>query len=218
MTQLNQPIGIFGGTFDPIHFGHLRAALELTQTLPLAKIRFIPCQTPVHKASTQASVNDRLAMLHLAIDEENTFDCDEIELNRTSPSYMFDTLVSLHQQLPMTPLCLILGTDAFHQLPKWYRWQELIEYCHFIIMGRPNYRSEFNHNTALQHVFEQHKIDDNALLTQNTFGSILVHKVSQLEISSTLIRQLIQQGQSPRYLLPQSVLNYINEHQLYRHK
>jgi nicotinate-nucleotide adenylyltransferase len=214
--SLEAPIGIFGGAFDPIHFGHLRSAFELLHRLPLAKIHFLPYRIPVHKANTLASTTHRLAMLRLAIQNEPAFCYDETEISRNSPSYMLDTLVSLHQQWPTTPLCVILGADAFNHLPTWHQWEKLITYCHFIVIERPNLRLKFEQNADLQKFLQQHRVDDSLFLMQNTFGSILTHRVSQLDISSTMIRQMLQQGQSPRYLLPEAVLDYIHQNQLYQ--
>ncbi|OGT06369.1 MAG: nicotinate (nicotinamide) nucleotide adenylyltransferase [Gammaproteobacteria bacterium GWF2_41_13] len=131
-----QPIGILGGTFDPIHQGHLQIALIALQQLHLQKIHFIPCFQPPHRNQPIASPNDRLAMVKLAIGNNTAFNADDREIKRGNISYTIDTLKSLRQDYPDTPLCLIIGTDAFQELQQWHHWKELIDYAHLVVMYR----------------------------------------------------------------------------------
>lgn len=215
-SKLNHPIapiGIFGGTFDPIHFGHLRPALELLERLSLAEIRFIPCRYPPHRQAPIASPEQRLAMLQLAITGEPGFMVDERELTRLGPSYMVDTLASLRAEKGSVPLCLILGTDAFRGLPKWHRWVELIELAHFLVVKRPG--EPLPQEGELRHLLDERCICNPAQLEQQSAGFILPLELTQLEISATRIRTLIRAGWSARYLLPDAVWNYIQMKRLY---
>ena len=207
------PIGIFGGTFDPIHFGHLRPALELLEQLSLAEIRFIPSRYPPHRQAPLASPEQRLAMLQLAISGEPGFIVDERELTRSGPSYMVDTLISLRAEKGNVPLCLILGTDAFRGLPKWHRWLELIDLAHFLVIKRPG--EPLPQVGELGHFLEERGICDPAQLRQQPMGFILPLEVTQLGISATQIRTLIGAGRSARYLLPEAIWNYIQKGDLY---
>ena len=125
MHHLQSAIGILGGTFDPIHFGHLRTALELHQALDLKEVRLIPCYQPVHRKSPIATPEQRLAMVKRAIEFEPALQVDDCEIRRKGPSYTIDTLTFLHEQFPNTPLCLIMGIDAITKFPSWHRWEDL---------------------------------------------------------------------------------------------
>lgn len=133
-------IGLLGGTFDPIHFGHLRPALELYETLDLEQLRIIPCGTPPHRDPPCANGEQRLAMLRLALAGQPGLVIDPRELQRPGPSYMVDTLISLREELGDVPLALIIGMDAFHGLERWHRWRELVDLCHLIVIHRPGWQ------------------------------------------------------------------------------
>lgn len=207
-------IGLLGGTFDPVHNGHLRMALELYQQLQLDEVRFIPCQQPVIDKSAQVSAEHRLAMLQLGIQQQTGFKIDTRELNRSTPSYSIDTLISLRTELEDAALCFIIGSDSLINLPRWHRWQELINYAHLIIIPRPD------HNVPstgiLAEFIKHHQITDPVLLKEKTAGFLYVAPFTPLMISSTYIRQQIQTNLSPRYLLPDEVLSYIKQNNLYR--
>lgn len=213
MVNINKPIAILGGTFDPVHFGHLRLALEVQQQLAIQEIRFIPCQKPVLDKTASATSAQRLAMLQLAIANQPGFKIDERELQRPTPSYMVDTLLSLRQDITDQPLCLILGSDAFENLPRWHRWQELLNLTHLIIVTRPEHI--FTLSEPLASLLQQHKIANPALLASQPQGFIYQLAITPLAISSTYIRQQITNQMSPRYLLPESVLDYIKQKKLY---
>jgi nicotinate-nucleotide adenylyltransferase len=206
-------IGILGGTFDPVHFGHLRTALELYQTLPLNEIRFIPCGQPPHRHLPYASTGQRLAMLRLAIQDQQGFHVDERELRRQGPSYMVDTLSSLRSEFPEMPLCLIVGLDVFGEFDKWHRWLEIPEIAHIVIVQRP--ASVIVNEGQVFELLENRRVDEPAQLLQQPAGSILLWPVRQLDISSTDIRSMIAADKSPRYLLPEQVYGYIQSEGLY---
>ena len=207
-------IGLFGGTFDPVHFGHLRPALEVQQALELNEVRFIPAGQPPHREVPHATASQRLSMLQAAIEGQPGFVVDEREIRREGPSYMVDTLVSLREELDQVPLCLILGYDAFLGLPGWHQWQQLIGLCHLVITHRPGW----NHGDlgeTLQSLVQQHEMTSEKMLEQAAGGLVFI-PVTQLDISATDIREQIRAGQDIRYLLPDLVYEMIKEQQLYR--
>ena len=206
-------IGLLGGTFDPIHNGHLRIALELYQQLQLNEVRFIPCQQPVIDKSAQANAEHRLQMLQLALNQQPGFIIDNRELQRSSPSYTIDTLISLRAELENTTLCFIIGSDSLTNLPRWHRWQELINYAHLIIIPRPNYN--LPNTGVLTEFIKQHQTTDPTLLKEKPTGLLYIAPFTPLTISSTYIRQQIQTNLSPRYLLPDPVLQYIQINNVY---
>lgn len=213
MTITN-PIGILGGTFDPIHYGHLRMALELQQQLNLQEVRFIPCREPVHKKTVHATLEQRLHMLHLALAKQPKFLLDEREIKRTTPSYMVPTLESLQKDLGTAPLCLIMGIDAFAGLQSWYRWQEIFNLCHIIAIQRPDF--SIPNSSDIAAILQKRQITDPQYLQKKTHGSVLLMKTTLLQISASEIRHQIANQKNPRYLLPDAVLEYIQEQKIYR--
>ena len=214
---LPAPIGVFGGTFDPIHFGHLRPALDLLEQLSLQRLHLIPCAVPPHRGEPHASAAQRLAMLELAVAGQPGFVVDERELRRSGPSYMVDTLASLRAEVGETPLCLILGVDAFLGLPGWHRWQRLLELAHIVVTHRPGWQlDETSMPQALRQAVQEHWLADGAALRAQSAGGVLLQSVTQLDISATDIRERIAAGYSANYLLPVTVWQYIQEQDLYR--
>lgn len=213
MHSLQQAIGLLGGTFDPIHFGHLRTALELHQALDLAEVRLIPCYQPVHRKLPVASPEHRLAMVRCAIADEPALKVEECEIQRKGPSYMIETLEELNRQMPTTPLCLIMGIDALLGFPSWHRWQSILELAHLVIAHRPQY--QLPKNGIVADLLKQRLKSDPATLQTQLAGNIVLHPVTPLEISATDIRRQISAGRNPRYLLPDSVYHYIQQHGVY---
>jgi len=211
---LQKPIGLMGGTFDPIHFGHLRTAIELYQQLNLAEVKFIPCYQPVHRQLPVATPEDRLAMVSHAIKDEPAFSVNECEIQRKGPSYSIDTIQLLKKNLPSTPLCLIMGIDAFTGFHTWHRWEEILTHVHLIIAHRPHY--QLPTTGIIAELLAQRFKTDASALSDSLAGNIVVRPVTLLEISATDIRQQIHQEQSCRYLLPDSVYTYIKQHRVYR--
>jgi nicotinate-nucleotide adenylyltransferase len=213
MTE-SRAIGIFGGTFDPVHFGHLRAATEAAEKLPLEQFRLLPAGSPPHRSSTFASAEHRLAMLSLATAAYPELVVDDREIRRCGESYMVDTLVEIRAEAGDSPLVLMVGQDAVNQLDSWHEWRRLFDLAHLVVMRRPG--SRHHYSGELFEVLQPRMTEDPDFLTQSPAGMVLPLEVTQLEISSTGIRQLFKTGKSPRFLLPESVINYIYEHGLYQ--
>ena len=213
MPHLEGMIGIFGGTFDPIHFGHLRTALEVYQEMGLDEVRLIPCRQPPHRGSPQASAGQRLAMLEAAIQRQPGLVVDQRELHREGPSSTVMTLSSLREELADTPLCLIIGKDAFAALHTWWHWREILELAHIVVVERPGHETELGGEEA--RLLEQRGTDTPQALRRKPAGYIAVQPVTPLEISATSIRTMLGQGKSPRYLLPDVVLDIIDTEGLY---
>jgi len=213
-----QSIGILGGTFNPIHFGHLRIAEEIAENLNLDEMRFIPSANPPHKPAPQISAQHRAAMVQLAIKNNSKFLCDARELSRTGASYTIDTLTNLREEFGnQLSLSLIIGTDAFMHLDTWHRWQEIIQFAHIILVKRPEPETPQKPlSSSLEHFLRDHYTEDAALINQHPAGFISMQSVTALAISSTDIRERLNNKKSARYLLPQNVLEYIENHQLYR--
>lgn len=215
MANTTRAIGVFGGTFDPIHIGHLRIALEVLEALRLAEIRFIPSRTPPHRGTPAASAAQRLEMIKLALAGQAGFVADDREVRRVGPSYTADTLAELRVAWPVAPLCLLLGLDAFRDLHHWQRWQVLPELAHLVIVHRPGAET-FPLPAVLQELVAQRRSQDPADLARHPAGRIVFQAVTQLDISATAIRATIAAGRSPRYLVPDAVQAYIERERLYR--
>jgi nicotinate-nucleotide adenylyltransferase len=202
-------IGIFGGTFDPIHFGHLRTALDVQQALELEEVRFIPLRDPPHRDPPKTRPELRLEMLNAAIADQPGFRVDDRELMRADKSYTVRTLRSLRTELGNEPaLCLIVGSDAFRGFPDWYRPEEILQLAHIVVMQRPG--------DPPPDLYPERLAADPQLLSAAPAGRIWPQPVTQLQISATRIRELLRQGRSPRYLLPEAVLDIIRREGLYR--
>ena len=209
-----KPIGIFGGTFDPIHYGHLRTAFELLQALQLAEVRFVPCGDPPHRGRVFASAEQRMGMVRAAIDGQQGFVADDRELTRAGPSYSIDTLRSLRQEFSQLPLGLIVGMDAFLGLPTWHRWEEILDIAHIVVAHRPGWKAP-DLGPLGEMISERgtHKVND---LHEDLCGRVHIHAVTQLEIASTEIRDLVAAGRDPRFLMPDAVCDAIAESACYQ--
>jgi len=207
-------IGILGGTFDPIHYGHLRTALDVQQRLALDEVRFIPCGEPPHRVAPIAEPLQRLAMVRAAIAGQDRFVADDRELRRDGPSYMVDTLSSLKNDFKDESLCLILGTDAFNGLAQWHQWQKIFDLANIVVMKRPEVDGKAKIN---KHLFSQikHRLVDADVLNKKQNGAICFIPVTQLEISATMIRQQWQQCNDIQFFLPDSVLRLIQQQNIY---
>lgn len=202
-----KPIGVFGGTFDPIHYGHLRTAFEMLQALRFESVRFIPCGDPPHRGTTFASADERLRMVQLAIQGQAGFAVDDREVRRNGPSYTIDTLLSLREEFPDRALGLIVGMDAFLGLTGWHRWDEILDAAHIIVAHRPGWKApDMGALGELITAFGTHRVDD---LHTVLNGRVHIHAVTQLEISSTEIRELVAAGRDPRFLMPDAVRDEI---------
>ena len=206
-------IGILGGTFDPVHFGHLRPALDVRQALGLDEIRLLPCHVPPHRPQPLASTQQRTLMLQAAIAGVEGFVIDEREFERDGLSYTLDTLQSLRKDLPGKTLCLQVGMDAFRGLPPWHRWHELLDYCHIVVMTRP--QAKFPEKGELAEYIHMHHARDAAMLRTQSTGLLWFQEVTQLEISATRLRALLAAGEQADFLLPAGVLDLIHIQGLY---
>lgn len=213
-----QAIGILGGTFDPIHYGHLRLAEEMLELAKLQQIRIIPAGTPPHRGAPHAPATDRSAMVRLAISDQPGFVLDEREVLRTGESYTVETLRQLRAELGNEqPLCLLMGGDAFLGLHTWHQWEQLFDLAHIIVGYRPGYTLEERIHTAAAEVQQHYRqrlcpVKD---MSRSPSGGIAELAIPRLEISATMIRERVAQRRSIRYLLPNSVANYIHQHNLY---
>jgi nicotinate-nucleotide adenylyltransferase len=207
-------IGILGGTFDPVHYGHLRSALEVKDIFGLTEVRLIPCANPPHRNQPAVNAEMRLQMLELAIKNQPGLKIDTRELDRydqyQAPSYMVDTLESLRQEFPVEPLLLFIGSDAFKHLTGWHQWQQLFDYAHIVVMTRPSFETQ-----ELDGFFKARLVKDINELAQSKAGKLCFQQITQLDISATAIRDMIARKQNPGFLLPDAVIEYIKQHRLY---
>ncbi|CAE6939047.1 MULTISPECIES: nicotinate-nucleotide adenylyltransferase [Pseudomonas] len=207
-------IGLFGGTFDPVHIGHLRSALEVAEFMGLDELRMIPSARPPHRDTPQVSPQDRLAMVAEAVAGLAPLMVDDRELKREQYSYSIDTLESFRAELaPDDQLFLLLGWDAFCGLPGWHRWQELLQHCHILVLQRPD--ADIDAPEALRDLLAARSTSDPQSLS-GPGGQISFIWQTPLAVSATLIRSLLGSGKSVRFLVPDAVLSYINTHGLYR--
>ena len=216
---MSSPIGILGGTFDPIHFGHLRLAQEVADQLRLAEVRFVPGGTPPHRAAPGASAADRLAMVRLAVAGNPLFSVDAREAASAAPGYTVDTLTALRAEAGSAQsLVLLLGADAFLELATWSRWHQLFELAHIAVAYRPGFPVDTWQTRMPQPLAAEY----NARLVHQPFavhvapaGGITVVPIAELDISATMIRDATRRGRSTRYWLPDNTYQYIQEHKLY---
>ena len=206
-------VGIFGGTFDPVHYGHLRAALEARELLKLEDFRLLPAGTPPHRSNTVGSAAHRLAMLQLAVSEYSGFRVDDREIRREGNSYMADTLREIRKETGDSPLLLIIGQDAANALDAWHEWRAIFDLAHLVIMRRPESRLAWS--GELQSEMESRLVLNPEQLAERPAGLVLALEVTQLAISSTGIRNLLLTGRSPHFLLPNAVIDYIEQNELY---
>ena len=195
-------IGIFGGSFDPIHFGHLRPALDILSTLSLDEIRFIPAGQSPLRGLPVAPAGLRLQMVQAAVAGEPRFVVDEREIRRPAPSYTVDTLAELRREFPHDLLALIVGMDAFLGLPGWHDWQRIFELAHLVVAHRPGWVWQSGGALAAMVQARRSTADK---LDGTLAGRILMQPVTQLEISSTQVRSLVSSGGDPRFLVPDAV-------------
>ncbi|MBW1706046.1 MAG: nicotinate-nucleotide adenylyltransferase [Deltaproteobacteria bacterium] len=196
-------LGILGGTFDPIHLGHLRTAEEIGQELDLEKVYLIPSASPPHKTEDPVTLFDhRLTMTRLAIVGSSLLDALDLEGRRAGPSYSIETLKELHSIFKPDPdLFFILGIDAFLEINTWKGYERLFDYAHFVIISRPGYRKE--------------KIEPFLMKSGLDIKTLTLKETTLMDISSTRIREMVQKGKSIRFLVPGAVRDYITEKGLY---
>jgi nicotinate-nucleotide adenylyltransferase len=213
------PIALLGGTFDPVHYGHLRFADEVRRTLGLAELRLVPASDPPHRAGPRASAADRLAMLRLAVAEFPGLAVDEREINRSGKSYTVLTLEELRREDAQRPLLLLLGADAFLGLPTWHRWREIFALAHIVVVARPGVALAEGLPAPLVSEWAARLVRDPAILFSTPAGAIYEAFVPPQPIAATTIRAQLATGATGRdavsQLLPRAVMAYIARHGLY---
>jgi nicotinate-nucleotide adenylyltransferase len=211
---LPRRIGVLGGTFDPVHVGHLRGALEVAELMGLDELRLTPSARPPHRDTPQVSALDRLAMVESAVAGVSPLVVDDRELKRDKPSYTIDTLELMRAEMAAEDqLFLLLGWDAFCGLPTWHRWEELLQHCHILVLQRPDADAE--PPDALRNLLAARSVSD-PLGLKGPGGQITFVWQTPLAVSATQIRHLLASGKSVRFLVPDAVLAYIDAHGLYR--
>lgn len=215
MTGQERAIGLFGGTFDPVHNGHLRVALDAYEALGLAEVRLLPARQNPLRETPGASAEQRRDLLAVAVDGERGLSVDAREITRDGPSYTVDTLAALRDEFgPRQPLALLLGGDAFTGLPGWHRWRELFDLAHVVVLQRPGYVDPLAADLA--DCVAARRTDDVEALHTRPAGRLFTWRVTQLEISATDIRERVAAGRSIRYLVPDPVNEAIHRLDLYR--
>ena len=210
-------LGILGGTFDPIHLGHLRSAEEIGQKLQLDKVYLIPSSSPPHKKmKTFTSFAHRLCMVRLAIDDSSFLDALDLEGKRPGFSYSIETLKEFHNLFSPNPeLYFILGIDAFLEVKTWKEYKRLFDYANFVVIQRPGYTNDLAYSQLIDLIDGIEKTPDSHVFKTPSGRNLIFMTPTLLDISSTRIRKLIAKGESIRFLVPESVRNYIIEKGLY---
>lgn len=206
-------LGVLGGTFDPVHHGHLRLAVEMREALGLDEVRLVPAREPPHRAAPHAAAEDRLAMLEAAVTGSSALTVDRRELDRPGPSYTVDTLASMRRELGSASLWLCLGMDAFRALDTWHRWRDLPGLAHLAVARRPGGHPP--HDGPVADLLRERRIRSPGQARGRASGAILVLDLPPLDISATRIRSLVSAGRDPRWLLPDGVLAVIRQRGLY---
>ena len=211
---MTQPVGILGGTFDPVHNGHLHLAAKFLEILNLAELRFIPLNTPPHRTAPLASAKQRLEMLKLAVENQADLKVDDCEIRRGGISYTIDTLKQLREILDETPICLLMGIENFKNLNHWHQWQSLLDYAHIVIANRPGSDNKLT-DGEMKNFMDDSITHSVEILHQQPAGLIMQLDVPMLDISSTQIRNNFQSKLNSDSLLPNKVLDFIQTHHLY---
>ena len=207
-------IAIFGGTFDPVHSGHINMALQCVKTFNLNTLYFMPCALPAHKAAPGISTQHRIGMLNAAIAPYSHFELDLRELNRTGPSYSLLSLQELRKESPTTPVLFLIGMDSFNNLDKWFEWQAITQLCHIVVYQRP--AQHCNVTGELKNYMQQSKTDEITALEQTLAGKLYFLSGETHDAASSLIRKQLKKSNKKNELLPDAVSHYIEVHQLYQ--
>lgn len=207
---------IYGGTFDPIHLGHVVPVIEACEQLGVKQLHLLPCHIPPHKEAPGIDTQHRVEMIKLVCQHQPLFHLDSRELNRQSHSYSVETLREIRAQKPNVTILFFIGMDSLASLHKWYRWKEVLNYCHLVVCARPGYDLDSEKlNPELEHYLEERICDDKNQLFKSPSGQVFVAKTSQIPVSSTEIRTKLASGEDVTDLIPDYVLSYIKQHQLY---
>lgn len=219
MKSGSNPVGIFGGTFDPIHFGHLRLAQEVAEHCGLESVRIVPAGKPPHRTEPHCPPAMRMEMVRIASSGNSLFFPDEREISKQSPCYSVETLHQMRGELGNEkPFCLMVGADAFLGLASWHNWTELFDLAHILVAQRPGFDLSSRMTEPLQSEFRARLSSEPEALRHSPSGKIVVVEITLMDISSSMIRECLSGGRSARYLLPDEVLDYIGNHGLYRER
>jgi nicotinate-nucleotide adenylyltransferase len=202
-----RPVGLFGGMFDPIHFGHLRTAHELHELLGLERLVFLPAGDPPHRAAPLADADTRLAMVRAAVAEDPRFSVDDRELRRPGPSYTILTLEEMRAERGAQPIVLVMGMDAYAGIERWHRAGELADFAHLAIARRPN--APLPKDGFAAGLLRERRCEDPARLAASPAGLVFVSENTQLDLSSSAVRAVIAAGRDPRYLMPEAARRII---------
>ena len=212
----NTSVALLGGTFNPVHFGHLKMAQEMADLLQVKQMRMLPCGIPPHREEPLVSAKQRLAMLDLALNSQSVLEADDTELNRAGPSYTIDTLKLVRHEIGQTvPLFLCLGMDVLTTLNTWHCWQQLLDYCHIAVSPRPGWSVPVPEDSEVGCWLATHRCDDLAQIKKMANGYIYFCDLMMLELSSTAIRDTIKRGENISTMTPSLVVDYIKHHHLY---
>ncbi len=209
---MTRHIGIFGGTFDPVHNGHIRCARFVLQYCQLDSVRLMPCHLPPHRATPGVSAQQRAAMVQLAIASEPGLALETLELDKPGPSYTADSLALLQQHDPAARFYFIIGMDSLCYFKSWKNWPQILQQAHLLVCQRPGYSSTDGDAPSLLQQFGQ---PDLAGLRQRTAGAIMLLPNPLTDISATAVRRQLQTGTLPAATLDPAVLNYIQTQRLY---
>ena len=207
------PVALLGGTFDPVHYGHLRCAEEVRKKLDLANLYLLPAGSPPHRDTPMASVKQRLDMLQLACLEFPHLLIDDRETRRSGPSYMADTLQEVRAEYPEAPILLLIGQDAANLFHTWFDWKRLFELAHIVILTRPGTRTEYPPELALE--IEPRSVFESQKLRKTRAGAVLRLEVEPIDVSASDIKRIIRSGQLPVMMTPAKVVEYISQNRLY---
>ena len=213
-----EPVGLLGGSFDPIHNGHLQLARDALKHLPLAEVRFLPAAQPWQKGVITAAEH-RAHMVQLAIAGDSRFALDMREIERGGITYTIDSLRAVRSQLPRSPLVLIMGSDQFGRLNTWHDWAQVVELAHIAVAARAGAQPQWSE--TMQTMLAR-KRNDAASLTSELGGNIVEFEMTPVNVSATEVRRLLRQPDSTERaqrlsaMVPDAVLDYIDSHQLYR--
>lgn len=217
--QLSPAIGLFGGTFDPIHNGHIFPVMAAAKQANIGSVALMPNYLPAHKETLQSSAQHRLAMVRLVCKEFPLFYPEEWEIEQAKVSYSVETLSAFRQRHPHSPICFFIGSDSLYSLPTWYRWQELLGLCHFVVCQRTQEipsLADSNNRKLVEALLNKHQITQADLLQQKLAGYIYLATSPEINVSSTQIRELVAKGQNPRDMLPGAIYQYIEQTKLYQ--
>lgn len=219
MKSSQAPVGVFGGTFDPIHFGHLRLAQEVAEYCGLESVRIIPAGNPPHRNAPHCNPARRMEMAAIAARGNPILVPDDRETGKTSPCYSVETLLELRSEFGREkPICLMVGADAFLGLPSWHRWTEIFDLAHILVAQRPGFDVRKTMSERLGGEFSARMSNSPDELSDLPCGRIMTIDITLLDISASMIRDCFARGGSARYLLPDAVLDYILDNDLYQEK